>query len=166
MTTTRTRPRRIIPAHLVCVCVRKKSMNIIKCGLRIDAVAVGLRPYEMSECGARIAMQMLGRGRLRPRLQELRTTAAWTEQSYWYFWHVIQGEAAIIASVGNAAELCNARQFAAWLDLAPRQHSTGAMRDWTASPRAVKSTYEYSSCRVHARRCIALRDVRVDCRNG
>ena len=28
-------------------------MSIIKCGLRIDAVGVGLRPYEMSERGAR-----------------------------------------------------------------------------------------------------------------
>ena len=32
---------------------------------------------------------------------------------------------AIIASVGNAAEFSNGRQFAAWLGLVPRQHSTG-----------------------------------------
>jgi transposase len=32
---------------------------------------------------------------------------------------------AIIASVGNAAEFRNGRQFAAWLGLVPRQHSTG-----------------------------------------
>lgn len=32
---------------------------------------------------------------------------------------------AIIASVGNAHEFQNGRQFAAWLGLVPRQHSTG-----------------------------------------
>jgi transposase len=32
---------------------------------------------------------------------------------------------AIVASVGNAAEFRNGRQFAAWLGLVPRQHSTG-----------------------------------------
>ena len=31
-------------------------MSILKCGLRIEAVAVGRRPYEMSERRARIAM--------------------------------------------------------------------------------------------------------------
>jgi transposase len=32
---------------------------------------------------------------------------------------------AIVASVGNGAEFRNGRQFAAWLGLVPRQHSTG-----------------------------------------
>ena|ERR1039457_6642651 len=32
---------------------------------------------------------------------------------------------AIVASVGNATEFRNGRQFAAWLGLVPRQHSTG-----------------------------------------
>jgi transposase len=32
---------------------------------------------------------------------------------------------AIIASVGNAHEFESGRQFAAWLGLVPRQHSTG-----------------------------------------
>ena len=32
---------------------------------------------------------------------------------------------AIVASVGNASEFRNGRQFAAWLGLVPRQHSTG-----------------------------------------
>ena len=32
---------------------------------------------------------------------------------------------AIVATVGNAREFRNGRQFAAWLGLVPRQHSTG-----------------------------------------
>jgi len=32
---------------------------------------------------------------------------------------------AVVASVGNAAVFKNGRQFAAWLGLTPRQHSTG-----------------------------------------
>jgi len=32
---------------------------------------------------------------------------------------------ALVAAVGNAATFKNGRQFAAWLGLVPRQHSTG-----------------------------------------
>jgi transposase len=35
---------------------------------------------------------------------------------------------AIVATIGNGHDFCNGRQFAAWLGLVPRQHSTGGVQ--------------------------------------
>ena len=43
---------------------------------------------------------------------------------------------AIIATVGNARDFKNGRQFAAWLGLTPRQSSTGGKPSLAKSPNA------------------------------
>ena len=44
--------------------------------------------------------------------------------------------AAVVATVGQPQEFRNGRQFAAWLGLVPKQHSTGGKTGWVASPGA------------------------------
>jgi transposase len=50
------------------------------------------------------------------------------------------GASAIVATVGTAHEFRSGRQFAAWLSIVPRQHSSGG-NAWVASPRPAIPIY-------------------------
>jgi transposase len=55
---------------------------------------------------------------------------------------------AIVAAIGNGAAFHKGREFASWLGLVPRQHSTGERRDCSASASAVTDTCARSLCTV------------------
>ena len=70
---------------------------------------------------------------------------------------------AIVATVGNAREFKNGRQFAAWC-----RGSTppAARRDWGTSASAEMPTFETSSCKGRARCCRRRACIRIGSRAG
>jgi transposase len=57
---------------------------------------------------------------------------------------------AIVATIGNGHDFRNGRQFAAWLGLVPRQHSTGGVERLAASPSGATRILEPCSCTAPA----------------
>jgi transposase len=55
---------------------------------------------------------------------------------------------AIVAAIGNGAAFHKGREFASWLGLVPRQHSTGGGQGCSASASAATATCARSSCTV------------------
>jgi transposase len=62
---------------------------------------------------------------------------------------------ATVAAIGNGAAFRKGRDFAAWLGLVPRQHSTETRRSYTASVSAATFTCDACSFTAHAPCCSA-----------
>jgi transposase len=60
---------------------------------------------------------------------------------------------ALVASVGNASVFNNGRQFAAWLGLTPRQHSSGGKQRLGAMTKHATCTCAPCSSTAPARCC-------------
>jgi transposase len=60
---------------------------------------------------------------------------------------------ALIAAIGNGAAFRKGRQFAAWVGLVPREHSTGGKQMLLSINKWVIPTCEDCSSRAHARFC-------------
>jgi transposase len=60
---------------------------------------------------------------------------------------------ALVAAVSNASAFKNGRQFAAWIGLVPRQHSTGGKPRLLGISKAGTCTSGPSSSMAHVRRC-------------
>jgi transposase len=61
---------------------------------------------------------------------------------------------AIVASVGDAKVFRNGRQFAAWLGLTPRQHSSGGKQRLGAMTKHAMSICERCSSMARGRCCV------------
>jgi transposase len=62
-------------------------------------------------------------------------------------------ETALIAAIGNGAAFRKGREFAAWVGLVPREHSTGGKQHCSASVNEGTPTCEDYSYKGHAQSC-------------
>ena len=60
---------------------------------------------------------------------------------------------AVIAAIGNGAAFRKGREFAAWMGVVPREHSTAANKNCSASANGGIDIYENCSCNVHGPYC-------------
>jgi transposase len=60
---------------------------------------------------------------------------------------------AVIAAIGNGAAFRKGREFAAWMGVVPREHSTGGKQTMLGISKRGNATYEDCSCRAHGPSC-------------
>ena len=73
---------------------------------------------------------------------------------------------AIVATVGDAREFKNGRQFAVWIGLVSSQYSTGGEPRLGHSASVATPTFAASLCKARARCCTAPPGARVACHAG